>query len=141
MSTSLRQVLVLAPPALLGRLTLTPMVALAGCVDNLAICVNSSSGESAIIVQIRDAVTGTPLAAGARGAIRDGEYVDSLRPPSPDASGRALALSAGEGRPGTYTVTVVHPGYQTWQQSSVVVVIGNCGLASQVLHADLEPLP
>jgi hypothetical protein len=52
-----------------------------------------------------------------------------------------LTLSAGQGRPGTYTVTVTHPGYQTWQQTSVLVVVGNCGLASQVLHANLEPLP
>ena len=123
-----------------GQLSLSSVLALGGCVDNLAICVDSS-GTAAIVVQVRDAVTGAPLAAGARGSIRDGQYIDSLRPPSADASGRLLTLSAGQGRPGTYTVTVIHPGYQTWQQTSVLVVVGNCGLASQVLHANLEPLP
>lgn len=129
-------------------LALGPAVTLAGCVDNLAICTDSGSGtvvvvasQAAIVVQVRDAMTGTPLAAGARGTIRDGDYVDSLRAQPADTSGRPLTLSAGRGRPGTYTVTVVHAGYQTWQQNSVVVALGSCGLGSQVLHADLEPVP
>jgi hypothetical protein len=113
---------------------------LAGCVDNLAICVDST-GEAAIVVQIRDAVTGAPLAAGARGVIRDGSYVDSLRPQSGDASGRPLALAAGAGRPGTYDVTVIYPGYQVWQQAGVVVGNSSCGLAGRLVQANLEPLP
>jgi len=121
-------------------LTLAPAVALAGCVDNLAICVGASS-EVAIVVQIRDAVTGAPLAAGARGAIRDGGYVDSLRPPTTDASSGLLTLTAGPGRAGTYDVTVVHPGYQPWHQTGVVVNDNSCGVASRLLHADLEPQP
>lgn len=123
-----------------ARLGLGPALALAGCVDNLAICVDTGS-EAAIVVQIRDAVTGAPLAAGARGAIRDGAYVDSLRPPTSDASGRLLALDGGAGRPGTYEVTVIYPGYRIWQQDGVVVGTGSCGVASRLLHADLEPLP
>jgi hypothetical protein len=124
-----------------GWLILSSVLALGACADNLAICVDSSGTTAAVVVQVRDAVTGAPLAAGSRGSIRDGDYIDSLRPPSADASGRLLTLIAGQGRPGTYTVTVIHPGYQTWQQTSVLVVVGNCGLASQVLHANLEPLP
>lgn len=129
-------------------LALSPVVTLAGCVDNLAICTDGGSGtvvvvasQAAIVVQVRDATTGTPLAAGARGTIQDGEYVDSLRVQTTDASGQPLTLGAGRGRPGTYSVTVVHQGYQTWQQNSVVVALGSCGLAAQVLHADLQPLP
>jgi hypothetical protein len=119
---------------------LAPAVALAGCVDNLAICVDSGF-EAAIVVQVRDAVTGAPLAAGARGAIRDGGYVDSLRPPTPDASGRLLTLTGGAGRAGTYEVTLVYPGYQMWQQTGVVVSTNSCGVAGQLLHADLQPQP
>jgi hypothetical protein len=124
----------------LGRvMTLAPAIALAGCVDNLAICVDSGFGAG-IVVEIRDAVTRAPLAAGARGAIRDGGYVDSLRPPTSDASGRLLTLTGGGGRAGTYDVTVVYPGYQIWQQRGVIVNTNSCGVASRLLHADLEPL-
>ncbi len=125
--------------SLARHLTLAPGVALSGCVDNLAICVDAGS-EVAIVVQIRDAVSGAPLAAGARGAIRDGEYVDSLRSPTTDASS-GLTLTAGPGRAGTYDVTVVHPGYQPWHQTGVVVSDNSCGVASRLLHADLEPQP
>jgi hypothetical protein len=117
---------------------LAPAVALAGCVDNLAICVDSGF-EAAIVVQVQDAVTGAPLAAGARGAIRDGRYVDSLRPPRPDAPGGLLTLTGGAGRAGTYDVTVVYPGYQVWQQRGVVVSTNGCGVAGRLLHADLQP--
>jgi hypothetical protein len=115
-------------------------VALAGCVDNLAICVDSGF-EAAVVVQVQDAVTGAPLAAGSRGAIRDGGYVDSLRPPTPDASGRLLTLMGGAGRAGTYDVTVVYPGYQVWEQRGVVVNTNGCGVAGRLLHADLQPQP
>jgi hypothetical protein len=120
--------------------TLVPVVALAGCVDNLAICVDSGFA-AAIVVQVRDAVTGAPLAEGARGAIRDGGYVDSLRPPNSDASGRLLTLAGGAGRAGTYDVTVVYAGYQEWRQRGVVVSTDGCGVAGRLLHADLQPLP
>ncbi len=126
--------------SLARNLTLVPVVALAGCVDNLAICVDAGF-EAAIVVQVQDAVTGAPLAAGARGAIRDGGYVDSLRPPTPDASGRLLRLTGGAGRAGTYDVTVAYPGYQMWQQRGVVVNTIGCGVAGRLLHADLQPQP
>lgn len=121
-------------------LSLGAGVGLGACVDNLAVCVDSGS-EAAIVVQISDAIIGTPLGAGARGIISDRGYVDSLRPQSPDASGRAPALVAGLGRPGTYDVTIVHPGYQTWQATNVVVGTNACGLAGTMLHAKLEPQP
>jgi hypothetical protein len=121
-------------------LSLGASVGLGACVDNLAICVDSGS-EAAIVVQISDAITGAPLGAGARGVITDGGYVDSLRPQSPDASGRAPALVAGVGRPGTYDVTVFHSGYRSWQATNVVVGTNSCGLAGRILHANLEPQP
>lgn len=125
---------------ILPALSLGASVGLAACVDNLAICVDSGS-EAAIVVQVSDAITGAPLGAGARGVISDGSYVDSLRPQNPDASGRAPALVAGAGRPGTYDVTVFHTGYQSWQATDVVVGTNGCGLAGRILHANLEPRP
>lgn len=124
---------------LVAGLGLGAGLGLAACVDTLAICVDTGS-DPAIVVEIRDAITQAPLAAGARGTIRDGTYVDSLRPRQTDASGRLLVLAAGTGRAGSYDVTVVHPGYQTWQQA-VVVGTTSCGLASRVLQVNLEPQP
>jgi hypothetical protein len=49
---------------------------LAGCIEGPC----TLSVEWAVLVEIRDAVTGTPIAELARGSVRDGSYVDSLRP-------------------------------------------------------------
>lgn len=108
---------------------------LAGCVDNLAICIDSGA---AIVVQVNDAVTGTSLTDGARGVISDGTYSDSLRP---EADGSRQVLAAGAGRPGRYDVTVVHPGYQPWHASDIVVGSTACGLSGQVLEVGLTPEP
>ena len=108
---------------------------LAGCVDNLAICIDSGA---AIIVQVNDAVTGTSLTDGARGVISDGGYTDSLRP---RADGGRLVLGAGSSRPGRYAVTVVHPGYQPWHASDIVVGSTACGVSGRVLDVALTPKP
>jgi hypothetical protein len=127
------------PGSWLARvLSLGAGVGLTGCVDNLAICVDSGVGV-AIIVEVNDAATGASLADGARGAISEGSYVDSLRV---RASGTLLTLQAGSARPGRYDVTVMHPGYQTWHASQVEVGVDACGgVSSRVLHADLRPQP
>jgi hypothetical protein len=125
------------PNALARALRLCASVGLASCVDNLAICV-APDAEATIVVQVSDAVTGVPLAAGASGAVSDGTSVDSLRPERPDVVGRVLALEASAPHAGTYSVTVVHPGYQTWHASGVVVSTSGCGV---VLQARLEPQP
>ena len=108
---------------------------LAGCVDNLAICIDSGA---AITVEVNDAVTGTSLTAGARGVISDGAYTDSLRP---EADGPRLVLAAGSGRPGRYDVTVVYPGYQPWQARDIVVGSTACGLSGRVLEVGLTREP
>ena len=72
------------PGSWLARaLSLGAGVGLSGCVDNLAICVDSGVGVAgagfAIVVEVADAETGASLAGGARGVITEGSYVDSLR--------------------------------------------------------------
>jgi hypothetical protein len=118
-------------------LRLCASVGLAGCVDNLAICV-APDAEATIVVQVNDAVTGASLAAGASGAVSNGSYVDSLRPERPDVVGRVSAIEASAPRAGTYSVTVEHPGYQTWYASGVVVSTSGCGVE---LQARLQPQP
>ncbi len=93
----------------------------------------------AIIVEIRDAVTGVPLAEAARGAVRDGAYIDSLRPAEslgPDPSSMLSRSAAGE-REGTYSVEVQRNGYQTWTASGVRVSDGGCHVDTRRLRAQL----
>ena len=123
---------------LAGALSVGAGVGLGGCIDNLAICVDSDFG-AAIVVEVTDAETGASLADGARGVITEGSYADSLRA---RRSGTTPMLEAGDGRPGHYDVTVVHAGYQTWHMSQVVADADGCGgVSSRVLHADLRPQP
>ena len=69
--------------------------------------------------------------------VRDGSYVDSLRPSSPPP-----ALRGGT-RLGTYQVIVDRPRYREWTRSDVVVSQqGSCGNPVPVsLTALLQPAP
>jgi len=132
-----------AGPWVARALSLGASVGLSGCVDNLAICVDSGGDVGvagvAIVIEVTDAETGASLVDGARGAISDGSYIDSLRVRT---SGTVPTLQAGNDRPGRYDVTVLHPGYQTWHASQVEVGVDGCGgVSSRVLHADLRPEP
>lgn len=94
----------------------------------------------AIVVEIRDARTGIPIAQGAQGAVREGAYVDSLRPYggiSPDDPATLVSLQAALGRQGTYTVDVQRAGYLAWTTAGVRVARDQCGVRTVVLHADL----
>lgn len=96
----------------------------------------------AIEVEIRDAESGAPLAAEARGVVRDGTFVDSLRPARSLSSDPASLLSrqaAGE-RPGVYNVEVQRTGYRTWTAGGVPVGRDACHVRTRTLRADLEPV-
>ena len=81
------------------------------------------------------------LAANARGVVRDGAFVDSLRPYE-SSSGLATDLfsrqAAGE-RAGTYTVEVEHDGYQPWTIAGVRASRGVCHVETRRLAANLQP--
>jgi hypothetical protein len=94
--------------------------------------------RAAVDVEIREAGTNLPLAATARETVRDGAYVDSLRPGRQEGDALVSRQAAFE-RPGTYTVEVVHPGYTTWQRTGVVAHEGTCGAETVTLQAILEP--
>jgi hypothetical protein len=108
--------------------------AVGACTDGL-VC--TTSVEPAIVVEIRDDGDDAPLAAGARGAVRDGAYVDSLRPYGGTGQGDLLSRAAADERSGTYMIEVVHPGYATWTQGGVQVVGDACHVATVRLVARL----
>src|SRR5688572_11785811 len=93
----------------------------------------------AIVVEIRDARTGAPVANGARGAVHDGPYTDSLTPYEGIGLDPTTLVSrrAADERPGTYAVEVNHPGYRTWSVAGVRAVAGTCGVRTRRISASL----
>ena len=94
----------------------------------------TSIAVQGIVVEIRDARTGAPLAADAHGVVRDGAYTDSLAVFSPSA--RTAALE----RAGTYAVEVRHDGYLTWTADGVHVDRDACHVRTQQLTALMQPV-
>jgi hypothetical protein len=94
-----------------------------------------------VIVEISDSATGAPLAEQARGLISDGSYSDSLRPYGSNEDGVLLSRQAGGERPGTYDVTVVHPGYVAWQVRRIRIGRDLCHVRTAVIRAKLKRLP
>lgn len=119
---------------------LLPSMLAAGCraADRMGPACSPRLPGHAVAVVVRDAATGAPLADGARGAVRDGAFIDSLRPESPQAPVQWTLVGGGE-RAGTYTVTVERQGARPWRRDGVVVHRGACGVVTETLTADLEP--
>lgn len=103
----------------------------------------TASVEPAIVVEITDARTGGPLARNAVGLVRDGNYVDSLRPYGFHSSDPATMYSrrAADERAGSYTVQLSVAGYQPWTALNVRVQDGGCHVSTRTLQARLQPQP
>lgn len=120
------------------------IAALAACVLAATACSDflGSGCETmiyhAVEVQVRDARTGRAIAAGARGEIVDGDYVDTLRAASGTAD-TLFSLAAGLGRRGFYTVRLRHDGYVPWEQQGVRASADRCGVRTTRLTARLAP--
>lgn len=95
----------------------------------------------AVQVEVYDARTGRPAAGGASGWVRRGTTQNPLQvvgwkgPQIADST--AYLMSDGHGRPGTYTVQITRPGYQTWQVEGVRVKKTECGVHTAKLRAEL----
>ena len=111
----------------------------AGCRNTTDVC--PAVVRPGIVVEIRDARTGLPIAQGAQGFVREGTYVDSLRPYQGVSANPAtlISLQAALGRPGKYDVEVQRAGYLRWTKAGVTVSSGQCGPRTVILHADLVP--
>jgi hypothetical protein len=122
---------------MLGSRAILPLtLLLAGCPSaNPVAC--TAEAIASVTVELHDAVTGSPIAQGARGMLREGAYTDSMV-----ALGPATLMPAQTWeRAGTYTVTVEKPGYQGATRENVVVARGRCHVDGQLLRIDLQPLP
>jgi hypothetical protein len=121
-------------------------VGLAGCHNPFAGAYSCPADITpAIVVEIRDARTGAPLANDARGAVHDGAYVDSLIPYEGTGTGAGplvlFSRRAADERPGNYSVEVNHPGYRVWTVAGVRAVAGQCGVKTRRIAASLQPTP
>lgn len=98
--------------------------------------------QAGIVVEVVDARTGAPAARGAVGAVRDGAFIDSLRPAvtrgTPPAD-TLLSLQGAFERPGSYEVTIAREGFRPWSQSGVVVSRGVCHVNTVTVTARLTP--
>ncbi len=103
--------------------------ALAGC--DLGAC--TLSVEPGVIVEIRDAVDGTPIAATASGSVIEGSYQDSLH-----LYDGPLRRAGAYEREGTYTVRVLHAGYAPWERTRIRVRDTGCHVDTVMLEADLQ---
>ena len=116
-------------------LLLTALFTLGACsgtpVDPIVCDLSMRAG---ITVTIKDAATLEPLAANARGVVRDGAYVDSLVLIAPDT--RVAAYE----RAGTYSVEVRLAGYQNFTASGLRVTAGTCHVNAVVVPALLLKL-
>lgn len=90
-----------------------------------------------MVVEVRDAETGAPAAAGAHGYAEEAAFKADLI--GPDAGADALHLYGPFERAGTYRVTVMKAGYVTWQQEGVQVSRDECHVRTVHLRADLQP--
>lgn len=114
-------------------------VVIAGC-DLLSAPVCTTSVEPGVVVEVYHAETGEPAAEGARGWVREGAYVDSLRA-SGSRDGQLYSLAGAWERAGTYEVQVEKEGFSAWTREDVEVDEGECHVRTVELRADLLPSP
>jgi hypothetical protein len=96
----------------------------------------------AIEAEVRNAETGAPEAEGAVAVATDGAYADTLdAAKSEEYRGELVLISlAGAGeRPGTYDVVVEKQGFTTWTRTGVEPDVGECGVQTETLEAELVP--
>lgn len=91
----------------------------------------------ALVVEVRDAVTGAPAAADAIGRAEDGDFNAVLV--GSDRGVDALNLYGAFERAGTYRITVQKSGYAAWQKVGVDVSRDECHVRTVHLRADLQP--
>ncbi len=128
-------------PSVVGICGLAAVVAIAACSSDSATTTGCSPEalRPAIIVQVV-AAAGPPPNDSTKGAVHDGDYIDSLRPVQ-FGIGSIQQLGAAQNRPGTYNVTIEHAGYEPWEKDNVIVAATACGIKEPVnLVAELQPI-
>lgn len=93
----------------------------------------------AIVVEIRDAVTGAYVAENAWGAVSEGTYADSLQPYISNGYGTLQSRQAAFERVGLYSISIQHNDYQPWLRSNIQVTANECHVNTVTITAELIP--
>lgn len=109
--------------------------ALAGCGDSTGPIACTEEFRFGITIEVRDGTTGEPAAVGARGTLREGDYVEQMQ-----IFGDDTMLGAGE-RAGTYDILITRPGYEEWAAARVTVTADECHVRTVALQANLVRAP
>ena len=131
----------LKPNPVLRALWILPVLSCWGVEE---VCTRVPQG--AIVATVQDSATGAPKVLGAMLHVREGTYVDSAMGAVPGQTFLAAGFARlsnggiGDGRPGTYDVTVTAAGYETWRRSGVRVSAARCGVESVNLLVRLRGL-
>ena len=86
-------------------------------------------------MDVINATSRTPSAAGATMTLSEGDYLESTI----GIEDNSVLFGAPE-REGTYTVSVARSGYHTWVRSNMVVTADECHVQTVSLTAELEPI-
>jgi hypothetical protein len=123
-----------SPRAALLTLLAALACAVAGC-DDATSAPCQGLPNRAVIITVRDSVTGAAAASGAIGTVQTSTFVDSLE------MADSVTVFGGS-RLGTYQVRIEKDGYQPWTALNVQVTdIGPCGiLVPARLEAKLQPI-
>jgi hypothetical protein len=92
-----------------------------------------------LTIEVRDAGTGEPAAAGALGVARTGTYEEVLQGGRPGQDDALVLVGLGE-RPGTYAVEITRAGYETWAVEGVRIRHDDCHVIPVRLVARLQPI-
>jgi len=102
----------------------------------------TGSIEPGIVARITEIGSGRPLAAGARGTVRDGGFVDSLLPHGfiLDVDSIVMITRSGANeRAGEYHIDVLHPGYSPVSLPGIRVDRGSCHVNTRIVEVPLTP--
>jgi len=82
---------------------------------------------ASVQVDVVDSITTAPAAAGATVVLASSSWRDSVTAPiAPDSLLTAHTWHEDQAGPGTYSVTVYRPGYETWMQLGIRVGSSGC---------------
>jgi hypothetical protein len=87
-------------------------------------------------VTVLDSISGANITPGASAILRNATVADSVMAPE---GSPVTVMGVGEGRVGTFTLTVRKPGYQAWIKRNLKVENGRCGAQTVDVTARLKP--
>jgi GAF domain-containing protein len=103
---------------------------LAACSDRPLVCTDEL--RSSLVVDVVDAQTGAPAAAGAVVLLRSAFVHDSISVPTTSPNQlEAYTWFEDRAPAGVYTVTVRNEGYREWHQSNIEIKGNRCHTTSQ----------